>query len=189
MNDIGVIHLRGKRGGFTIVDADLFDELNKTKWYMGKNGYPFRSVYSPTTQKSTPVTLHSVIHKVPKGFEVDHENGFKIDNTRRNLRTANRGQSMANCTASHKNKSSKFKGVRWRHDARGKKGGAWIAQIRVDYKRAYLGTFDSEIEAAEAYNAEAKKRFGPFAKLNDFGVASLSLSGVAGRHRQILNHA
>lgn len=40
--------------------------------------------------------------------------------------------------------------------------GKWQCHIQKDY----LGLFDSEETAARAYNEEAKKRFGEFARLN-----------------------
>jgi hypothetical protein len=163
MNDIAVIHL--VKGGFTIVDADLFEELNKRRWYMGGNGYITTYDYDPATQKTKHTYIHRLINATPKGLDTDHANECSIDNTRRNLRSAKRGLNMANCTANHKNKTSSFKGVRRLEYPSG--NGAWVAQIRVDYKMIRIGSFPTELEAAQAYNRAATARFGEFARLND----------------------
>ena len=57
--------------------------------------------------------------------------------------------------------SSQYKGVTLE-----KKSGKWIAQIRIDGKRKYLGIFTSEEEAAMAYDLKAEEAHGEFAVLN-----------------------
>lgn len=62
---------------------------------------------------------------------------------------------------SHKNSSSKYKGVSLR-----KSSGKW--RVRVDFEGAqkHVGYFNSQEEAALAYNEEAKKLHGEYANLN-----------------------
>ncbi|MDG0814759.1 AP2 domain-containing protein [Bdellovibrio svalbardensis] len=52
-------------------------------------------------------------------------------------------------------KSSQFKGVSY--SAKQKK---WRASIRINGKGIALGTFETELEAAKAYNKAAKEHFG-----------------------------
>lgn len=47
---------------------------------------------------------------------------------------------------------SRFKGVAWHV-----KNKNWIAQIKVDRKVIYLGSFDDDVAAARAFDTEAKK--------------------------------
>jgi RAV-like factor len=56
--------------------------------------------------------------------------------------------------------TSKFKGVVHRKD------GPFQAQIQHQKRRYYLGCFQTEEDAARAYNAAAQKFFGPFTLLN-----------------------
>ena len=47
--------------------------------------------------------------------------------------------------------------------------GTWVAQIQVNGIKYYIGDYATEIEAAVAYNREARERFGEFARLNQVG--------------------
>lgn len=58
--------------------------------------------------------------------------------------------------------SSRFKGVVF-HRQRQK----WQAQIQINGERKYLGYFDSEIGAAEAYNDAATEFHGEFVEINE----------------------
>jgi hypothetical protein len=44
--------------------------------------------------------------------------------------------------------------------------GKWASRIAYEGKRIYLGYYDDETEAAEAYNMKALELFGEFANLN-----------------------
>jgi len=168
MNDIAFIQLRGKRGGLAIVDADLFPELNRFKWYLGNHGYVYRADYIPETQENQRVYLHRVVHQTPPNTDTDHINGNTLDNTRANLRSCSRSENLAN-QIKQSGTSSRFKGVAW--DARHGKWKAYIGckseRTKTGKARVNIGTFSDELEAARAYNAKAVELFGDFARLNN----------------------
>lgn len=92
--------------------------------------------------------------------ETDHRNRDGLDNRRINLRPCTRSQNLANrgkVTPNGKS-SSRFKGVGW-HAQRG----YWVARA----KRRHIGVFESEIDAARAYDKAAKELFGEFALTNE----------------------
>ena len=60
-----------------------------------------------------------------------------------------------------RNAGSRYKGVCWH-----KRKKKWCVSICKSGKRAYLGPFDNETEAALAYDQKAKELFGEFAYLN-----------------------
>jgi len=105
------------------------------------------------------VRLHREILDAPDGMEVDHVNGYTNDNTRRNLRLCVKAQNQGNSKMQTREKSAPFKGVSFH-----KKNRTWIAKIGKP--RIYLGSFATAFEAAVAYNAAAKSRWGEFARLN-----------------------
>lgn len=157
MNDIGVIHLGN--GGFTLVDSDLLPELSKSNWGRDSDGYVFRSVGGAGKQKK--IKLHRVVNSTPDGVFTDHINGCRHDNRRSNLRNANFVTNGANRRVNSSAKSSRFKGVSWN-----KKQQKWRASIKFNKVGYHLGSFDSENEAATAYNRAAIEKFGEFAWLN-----------------------
>jgi hypothetical protein len=85
---------------------------------------------------------------------VDHKNGNRLDNRIENLRECSLSQNQQNRTKSM-NCSSIYKGV-------SNKSNKWQARI----KQFYIGLFNTELEAAIAYDEVAKRLFGDFAKTN-----------------------
>ena len=107
--------------------------------------------------------LHRWIHKLEKGDKrvVDHVDGDKLNCTRENLRICTTSENMQN---REKNviglsSTSKYKGVYH-------KGNSWSATCRKDNVSYYLGSFRTEIEAAEAYNKKTSELYTSFATLN-----------------------
>jgi hypothetical protein len=91
---------------------------------------------------------------------IDHINGDPKDNRICNLREATSAQNSLNRRGWSKS-TSRFKGVC------SAKGGRWRAQIRVPLEKPiHLGVFDTEHEAAKAYNEAAIRLHGEWARLN-----------------------
>jgi HNH endonuclease/AP2 domain len=97
--------------------------------------------------------------KQPIPEYVDHINNITSDNRWVNLRPANANQNNQNRKVT-KNNSTGYKGVR-----KDKKYGKFTASIWCG-KFLYLGTFNSGIEAAKAYDDMAIQLFGDYAKIN-----------------------
>jgi hypothetical protein len=90
--------------------------------------------------------------------EIDHWDLDTLNNRWGNLREATHGQNQANSRA-YKNNRSGVKGVCF-HKMEGK----WRAQVNVNGKRTYLGSFETINEARAVYNKAAAKIFGKFAR-------------------------
>jgi len=149
------------RGVVAIVDDEDYATLSFHKWCAtpigrGNSFYAVRGVWSNGT--TVRAYMHRVILCPPSGMHVDHISGDGLDNRRANLRLATYAQNNQNCRVYQNNKSG-YKGVRWnRRDKR------WLAEIRANGLRKYIGLFDSPAEAHAAYCAAAKELHGEFAR-------------------------
>ncbi|MFH1370912.1 MAG: AP2 domain-containing protein [Planctomycetota bacterium] len=150
-------------GEWTIVDADVYYRLGNFKWVISGNGtklYAARFVKIASGQAKM-VRMHRELMNFPKGFLVDHKNCNSLDNRRENLRLATRSQNMYNKSKTKKKTSSRFIGVCYNKSRR-----KWEVRIYCQRRKIWLGRFDSEIDAAKAYDLAAIKYHGEFAHLN-----------------------
>ena len=115
---------------------------------------------------------HRLIFMYHHGYfptQVDHIDNDKLNNRIENLREATQSQNMQNRSVNKSFRSSKYKGVVVRKRSKCLGVQIW-AQIKVNSKRIYLGSFLTEEEAALAYNEAAIKYFGDRAKLNEVSL-------------------
>lgn len=91
---------------------------------------------------------------------IDHIDGDGANNQWSNLRLADYRQNGQNSQKTKKPTSSRFKGVQ-------RRGNKYRAYINVKGKRLSLGTYSTEVAAAQAYNIKAQEVYGAYACLND----------------------
>lgn len=136
-----------------LIDEEDWDRVKKYDWYINKN-----KIISTSPGRGKSIALHRFILGVTDAkTQVDHINHDRLDNRKENLRICNSSQNMGN------NKPQKGRTYKGAYLLNNK---YWIAQITFNYKIIYLGIFNTEIEAAKAYDIAAKEYFGEFARLN-----------------------
>jgi hypothetical protein len=148
-----------------------------TPWIHHK-GYPTVKLYYDNGQKYQTISVHILLCRAFNGERpldkplACHKNDIKTDNRTENLywgeekdnkkdAKLNGLQLGAKNAYRGKNPSSKYKGASWY-----KAYERWSSKIKCFGKQYFMGYFDSEIEAAKAYDKKAKELLGDKAKLN-----------------------
>lgn len=144
------------RGKFAIVDAADYEWLSRYKWTANCKG---DKCYAYRRDKGRGVLMHRAIMQAPKGLVVDHIDGNGLNNRRSNLRLCTQAENSRN--ARPRRGTSRFKGVRAHNTP-----GQFVAEITLDGRARYIGSFTDEIEAAIAYDLRAVVLFAEFARLN-----------------------
>ena len=113
------------------------------------------------TKGGPPIYMHRLIMEPPRGTWIDHIDDDGLNNQRRNLRVCSRSQNLARVRKRifyrGRPTSSRYRGVNYQAQY-----DSWRSYIQGEH----IGTFCSEDEAAVAYNVEALRRFGEYARLN-----------------------
>lgn len=176
---------------YALIDIEDYERVTRSKWSInrsGKNQY----VYATTAKflAAHHRALHAYILRVSPGARVDHISGDTFDNRRQNLRPATASQNAMNMRRpTFPGKTSRFKGVCWSSSEE-----RWQANIQADGVAHYVGLFDSEEDAAIAYDGAALRLHGEFARTNavmklfdmdDPFVPNCSLADVFDRHADL----
>lgn len=148
-----LIPLGGKygKGKFVKIDDEDYSYLCKFGWSLYKsNGY---------VRRFPDMLMHREIMNTPKGMDTDHINRDRLDNRRCNLRICTRAQNMHNRAKRKIPTSSKYIGV-------SKSFSRWATNINKDGELVTIGRFNTEIQAAMAYDLWAKDLRGEYVELN-----------------------
>lgn len=142
----------GTEGKYAKVDNELFESLSKINWH-------FDGRYARAIIGGSKIRMHSYIKNPEAGQVVDHINRDELDNRLSNLRVCSHKENIRNSKPIKR--TSEFKGVYFY-----KRLGRWSSSIVHEGNVYFIGNFDSEIEAAKAYDKKALELFGEFAYLN-----------------------
>lgn len=108
-----------------------------------------------------PLMVHRLLWRLHYGSDarfVDHINGIRTDNRIVNLRDSSHAENQRNMMP--RGGASRFKGVYV------SRGGRWGSRIKRNKKTVHLGTHDTEVQAAMAYDRAAVQMHGEFARTN-----------------------
>lgn len=165
-NEARLIVTSRKYGTFEVlIDLEDAERIRQHQWHVSprpKGLTYFRTNVYPDSS-GVPVTwrLRRFILSAPDGVLVDHVNPDNtLDNRKANLRLCTHTENMHNPRPIDRAKS-RYKGVGWEP-----RWSYWRVRIVVNGKRQYIGRFDSEIDAARAYDDACRKYYGEFAWLN-----------------------
>jgi len=147
------------QGKTALIDDEDYPLVSQYKWYAKNNGNTW---YAATCHRGNRNLQIQQLILGGRGY--DHVDGDRLNNTRKNLRKATTQQNSWNRRKMINRDSSKYKGVQIQNNYRYKI--SWISRIYANGKQYYLGSFNTEIEAAKAYDAKALELFGDFAWLN-----------------------
>lgn len=140
---------KGKR---TMVDNEDFEKLSQYKWC-----YAIYAIRGKKGEKGAWKMHWDIMGKPKNGLQIDHINGNKLDNRRKNLRVVTDQQNKCNRGKISSNTSG-YKGVTWRKDRK-----TWHAQIQINRKVIHLGHYKSKLQAYKKYCEACIKYHGEFA--------------------------
>ena len=150
------------RGLVAIIDEADLAKVSGREWRAQTNGpKDRRRIYAVSGNPRDPsdplIFMHRLIANTPGDLETDHRNRNTLDNRRDNLRPCTSSQNQAN-RGPNRNNTSGYRGVSWC-----KADQCWVATIRVNYRKIWLGRFVEIEDAVAAYQAAAALYFGEFA--------------------------
>lgn len=142
-----------------LIDDEDYELVRGYNWQLipGKH-----TNYVKTRIDKKTIYLHRFILGITDSTKIDHEDRDGLNNQKSNLRVTTGQGNRANAPK-YEGRTSIYKGV---YKEKRRKKVCICASIRVNNKHIRLGKFETEEEAALAYNRAAIEHFGEFAFLN-----------------------
>jgi AP2 domain. len=170
-----------KNGQVVLVDDEDFGFLNRFTWSLRKCADRHYVVTAKRIGDKYHATyMHRMILNAPPFLVVDHANGNTLDNRKENLRVCTQTENSYNRkpTTGYQYKGvQKVKSTGTKRPRRRR----FIASIFYKGKPINLGYYETEEDAARAYDKKAKELFGEFARLNFPEQENIQLSNTLPR--------
>lgn len=154
---------RGIKSGLHVAIIDDEDEILAGLNWIARESKKSNTIYVYRRADARGGNhLHKMVlermlgHSLEEGELVDHIDGNGLNNQRHNLRRANSKNNAAN-RKKRKGTTSKYKGVSFH-----KKDMKYHARIMLNGVNYYLGRYDTEEEAYEAYCKKGQELHGEF---------------------------
>lgn len=146
------------------IDAEDFDRVTKHTWrVIRKDSGRLKVVTNIVTPNGNrQVSLGQFLMKPPKGKMVYPRRFMDgLDYRKSNLIVCTMKERQRILPKSRRHGTSRFKGVSYVQSLK-----RWRSSIKVNGKSISLGVFESEADAAEAYNRAAQEHFGDMSYQN-----------------------
>ncbi len=149
-----------------LIDDEDYEKIKGKSLSLFKNSRAGKEVLYVRTSwiNGKRFLLHRFLTDCPKDKLIDHINHNPLDNRKSNLRICNNAENKMNMGRYKTNKESKYKGVFIYNKI-------ITAAIGFNGKPIHLGKFQTQKDAAKAYNKKAIELFGEFAYLNEITPA------------------
>ena len=123
------------------------------KHHVYKESYPsIRISCGGGRQKSIKIhqcVARAFLNHKPNGLKkvINHKDGNKLNNNVNNLEIVSHRENSSTCYRKDRDKlTSSFVGVSWNNQYK-----KWLSQITINGESVYLGVFDNEVDASNAY--------------------------------------